>query len=374
MMQQDAKTRADALQHRSNEGERVSREKDITRCEELVLARLLAGGATGLTPSQIAKDLGPLVQHRYIGAEWNAVLNEVLERLERSGHLEANKGRKRFSATPAGQERALRFLGVEKLPPKTTWSALQNVYLLAKALAVPLASNDAVKKLSSATGARAAILQAAHELPTTKIPTQTQAVDALLWKQLGRETNEPFSATAVKTYLLGQVLGTPSKMTVAQLVSAVTAKAVGARRTDRASLNQAVLRRLLGDEPTDADALVAEAPSSEAPVVAPPRPVNLEQFARDVVEAGRSSRTGWFGDPAIANKVFISHVYRAYAERHPDAVPSLEAFKERLIEANRAGLLRLSRADLVQAMNVTDVRDSETRYLNAVYHFVAVRD
>ena len=47
-------------------------------------------------------------------------------------------------------------------------------------------------------------------------------------------------------------------------------------------------------------------------------------------------------------------------------------FKRQLAEANRAGLLALSRADLVEAMTPEDVRSSETPYLNATFHFVQV--
>ncbi len=50
----------------------------------------------------------------------------------------------------------------------------------------------------------------------------------------------------------------------------------------------------------------------------------------------------------------------------------LPAFKRRLTEANNARLLTLSRADLVQLMDPADVRESETRYLNAEFHFVLV--
>ena len=50
----------------------------------------------------------------------------------------------------------------------------------------------------------------------------------------------------------------------------------------------------------------------------------------------------------------------------------LDAFKERLAEANNARLLDLSRADLVQAMDPEDVRESEVHYLNATFHFVRI--
>jgi hypothetical protein len=50
----------------------------------------------------------------------------------------------------------------------------------------------------------------------------------------------------------------------------------------------------------------------------------------------------------------------------------LADFKNRLVEANQQGLLHLSKADLPEAMDPNDVRESETPYLNAVFHFVLI--
>ena len=87
-----------------------------------------------------------------------------------------------------------------------------------------------------------------------------------------------------------------------------------------------------------------------------------------MLAAARHCPTGWFGD----NKVFVSHVWRQLHEE-PGVPPlDLPAFKQRLVEANQAGLLTLSRADLVQVMDPADVRDSEIQYLNATFHFLLV--
>ena len=82
--------------------------------------------------------------------------------------------------------------------------------------------------------------------------------------------------------------------------------------------------------------------------------------------AARDCPTGRFGD----NKVFIAHVWRAIEAEPLFQAMNLAAFKERLAEANNARLLNLSRADLVQAMDPDDVRQSEVHYLNATFHFV----
>jgi hypothetical protein len=81
-----------------------------------------------------------------------------------------------------------------------------------------------------------------------------------------------------------------------------------------------------------------------------------------VVRAAHAATSGRFGD----EKVFISHVHRALDDRSL----SLEAFKERLVAAQRAGLLELSRADLVGAMPEIDVRASEIDSLGAAFHFI----
>lgn len=335
---------------------------ELKRIEDLVLVRLLAGDGAPVTRAKLAKDLESIVEHRYVGTAWTSLLEEACTALEEQGDLEVAKGGKKVYPTDGGKKRALAFLGVERLPAKTAWSTLRKVYLFAKAMGVPAGSPAAVNKLASATGMCAVILRNAYDLPTEQAPTPAQALNALLWKQLGRESTEAFSMPAVKAFLLGKALGEPTKMTPAQLHKALAGKAVGARRVDSESLLRGALKRLLG--PEDAPGKTRAAPGTP----------NLETFAQNVLAAGASSPTGWFGDPAIANKVFVSHVYKAYAQRHPEEADGIERFKERLIEANRAGLLKLSRADLVEAMNLDDVRASEILHMNASFHFVIVKE
>lgn len=77
----------------------------------------------------------------------------------------------------------------------------------------------------------------------------------------------------------------------------------------------------------------------------------LASIAR--VQAGSPLRFG--------RKVFIA------------ALEPTKATKGLLVEAHRAGLLVLTRCDLTQAFDGEVVRLSETRYLNAEFHFVAPR-
>ena len=70
--------------------------------------------------------------------------------------------------------------------------------------------------------------------------------------------------------------------------------------------------------------------------------------------------------------MFISHVWKRLRDEPGFPRLDLPAFKNKLVEANARRLLTLSRADLVQLMDPGDVAESETHYLNAVFHLILV--
>ncbi len=91
----------------------------------------------------------------------------------------------------------------------------------------------------------------------------------------------------------------------------------------------------------------------------------LDLFAANVRKAAANAPvTGKFRD----NKVFIHAAWRAYYDGY-DALP-LRMFKERLLKANKIGVLKLSRADLAETMDQAMVSQSETSDGMAKYHFV----
>jgi len=97
--------------------------------------------------------------------------------------------------------------------------------------------------------------------------------------------------------------------------------------------------------------------------------VNLPSFAKKVLEVARyAPKKYWFGP----NKVFISKVWEIGFSNQM----SLELFKELLKQAHIQGLLYLSRADLVSAMNQEWVRESEIQLIpnsdTAVVNFILI--
>jgi hypothetical protein len=143
-------------------------------------------------------------------------------------------------------------------------------------------------------------------------------------------------------------------MTSQQVITSLAAVAVGSSKTGMADLRVAAIRQWLLSPADPASATI---------------PDNLETFASHVIEAAREcSAAARFGE----NKVFISHIWRRLNADSLTAALDLEDFKRRLVEANREGLLHLSRADLVEAMNPTDVQESSTICDNATFHFVRI--
>lgn len=90
----------------------------------------------------------------------------------------------------------------------------------------------------------------------------------------------------------------------------------------------------------------------------------MRDFAFDVLLAAQHPKTARFGE----DKAYIASVWRQFL----GGDWPLPDFKSALVEANRLGYVQLSRADLVVAMDPDLVRKSETKHLNATFHFVDI--
>lgn len=97
--------------------------------------------------------------------------------------------------------------------------------------------------------------------------------------------------------------------------------------------------------------------------------MNATDFAAAVMTAASQvPAAGRFG----ADRVFISALWKQLGEQRDALGPNLDAFKARLLDANRARLLTLARADMPGAMNRATVAASEIAYLNSTFHFVVI--
>jgi hypothetical protein len=323
----------------------------LTRAAEFLLVRLLAPTKAPAPPGRVREELGKLLPAPLAAEDWQS----LLDGLASDGLLTT----KPLRLTQEGKARALSVLGLTELPARATWRTLKANHLLPVALGVPEGAPQTRAKIGKADGLGAWLLKARHALPSGTATTLSAALEALACKQLGFPAET--SLDAVRDEVLSRLLGAPERLTKEQLARQLAQAAAGSRGARLAELRDAALRGwLAGGEaagrPTEAEDRERE-------------PFDLAAFAATVLAAARACATGRFGE----NKVFVWHVWRQLAGEPQFPIRSLDDFKRRLGEANNAGLLRLSRADLVQAMAPEDVERSETKWLDAVFHFVLIQ-
>lgn len=320
------------------------------RPADLLLARLLVSAQKPPSPSQVREVLGKFFRQAPSADEFAELVGQL-----RAGGLLEGKG---LRLTPAGRERALAFIGISALPPRCTWRTIQSRYLLPRALG--LSPDSGTSKKMDKDKLAALLLKRRFQLPAGTGPSLNNVLEALACRELGF----PGQATLaeVKAVVLSKKLGSDRRLNPKDLMTQVPRVLLDAK-SGMAGLRDVAVREWAGD------GIVPQRPP-EPPAAKPsPEPVfDLPAFAHTVRAGARECPTGRFGD----NKVFISHVARRLAGEPGLAGMDLETFKRRLVEANTARLLTLSRADLVSVMDPADVRESETHDLGAVFHFILV--
>jgi hypothetical protein len=317
----------------------------LDRLDDVVLARAALVKSKGtIAEAAIAAALRPLSPASFDDASWSAAIAESLDRLRRANLVDGGH------VTAGAAQAATRRLG---LPRVTTWKQIVDRTLPALALGVDADDARAQKRLSDRDQVAGAIVARAEGLWRDGPPPSPPAVaDALVWRSLHLAGNPKRTPPEIRAHFLGQLLGT-SGGPADRMLRQLAAKATGAVRADLQALRAALARRWLCGMRFDAPAARTNGTS-------------LESFASAVRTAAARATTGLFGD----RKVFIAAAWRAVRDDPSLGTLSLDDFKERLIAAHRAGLVRLARADLTSAMDPDAVAQSETRHLEARYHFI----
>lgn len=341
----------------------TSKSHDQAAVERLLLARLLIPSKRPPTLASVKKQLSPFFEHRLTTAEWNGLFESALVSLAEASLATA----KPLTLTEAGRKQALESIGMQQVPPRLTWKALKDAWLTPLALAAPVDDSRSRDRLKSTDGLKGYILKREYRLPFDKCPTLKESLDALIWKQLGIETNRPVTRDALLEEVVGRLLDPSGRLKKKRIQDQLPAKALGASQTKPDELRLAAIRRWIEQRGAFSAPGHDQASAGDGASAAS-KADDLAEFGERVQAAARASVSGRFGP----NKVFIGQVWRQLEADPHVANMDLDAFKSRLIEANRVGLVSLSRADLVEAMNPEEVVASETRHLNAVFHFVTI--
>lgn len=351
---------------------------DSQRLEILVLARLATRAKKALTTGSLTKALRPFLERRLSAVEQRSHIERTLERLIALDQVAARP----LALTDGGRRRLREFFATDR---DLDWQVLRKHYVSATALA--LTPTDKVRKrIADKDGLRAGILWRHHSLPQTAPPTLKQAVDALVWRQLGVDTDGPLTLARIRAHFLQQMLGQKRPLPGDKLTQLAAARAARSDGLGPDHLRLALARDWLfpdrpealtqpesqqsqppgtqpGESPAPGDGTETTTETTTATATAP----SLSALAGEVAAiASAVHDDGRYGE----RKVFISAIWQRIRTRPIAHGLTLDSFKDLLMQANRADLLRLHRADLVSAMPAQHVADSETTHLSATFHFV----
>lgn len=364
---------------------------------DLILVRIASEG--GATRNMVTRDLAPYTANKLSPAEWRQTVDQALAALTTSNLVTEKRGR--LTATQPGSKRTAAFFN-HNADTSQPWQIQRDISLVARALGIEKLTAPKRKALATPDGLRTLIVQLKFRLSAKKCQTPAAmraalAVVALerafgkkIKSGLGEKTNLPAKASRL---LAGQLLDPAREFsTDAQLIAHIAADTVDARQTSVEELRQALLSRLavtlLDTATKTAPPTAVKKTKSTSPVRKPsdvtrqaandtmPAPLpktgdghlDLPQFSRIVNATAASCAEGWPGNM----KAFISRVWLAIRDGHPDWNLSEDTFKSMLVDAHRAGLVILAGADLKNKTDLEDFEKSQTKYKNAVWHFIRV--
>lgn len=319
------------------------------RLEVLILARLSVSSKKAPTAANLTQSLYPFASRHVLAHEWKATVNSALARLRDLGQVDEKK----LLLSEAGRDRVMKALHLVTPATAKTWAEFKKKYLRVL-LGRASSSGRAEPSLANAVIAREL------GVSTERAMTGAGLADAFLAKSLGLPEGE-VKFSFVKAVLLARRLGVPARKTVNEVLRLAAPKIAGATSAKTDDLLQALTYQWLSSQSADE-------PASEAA----PTPAHPSPSAASLIQKIRAAANSPQAKHYSANKVFIGSVWQTL-RGDPDLQPLGETgFKDLLVEAHQRGELTLSRADLVQAMDPGDVAASETRHLNATYHFIQV--
>lgn len=357
--------------------------------EDLVLLRLVFGAEEGETEVQLRKDLHPLVMQQMSAAEWRTCLGQIIVGLVKSGGIRPVRANA-YICNEGCEPRVLSFLHVTRLP-SAAWHEIRDGHLIALSLGL-VPTSQLVARLASAEGLRSVLLTKHFQLPYDIASVTVEQIRFALAKLAeSRSLTSGIRATPIKendltqkeAVMMGSKLLKSGHVVESdgELIACLAAEVVGAVNESASELRQMLFRRLISaKESSEINKTAFAAQShpetqvSDAAMTNTPNlkkaPPPLPEFTQEVINIAKHIAVGWPGN----KRAFISHIWRELQETFPFWCLTEEEYKELILNAHRAGLLRLAIADLRDKTNVEDVAASRIAYKNSEWHFIRVED
>jgi hypothetical protein len=368
--------------------------------QRLLLARLLVRTKRPLSREEVVKSVSQAICPPLSAADAEEAARRALAQCERSGlvatigaaraparskkqtKLQKRKQEPRPVLTPKARDLAAGWFGGPRMPVIKNWEHARQ--LVALSLIGRATMADKVLRVDDL----AAVILAERQRVSPSVKTLPAVVDYLAWRALGVETSAAFDVDAVQRHLLQKLVPADVRVSRTTWRRMLAMRAAVATGHDADALTRALFAQRAKPEPVKKTRVakrtrlagpvakrtsVAKArktPSSPANDNTPSRVAqpSLADFAAAVRAAAHMPTVTRFHD----DRAFIGSVWEHMQEDGQVAGMSLAEFKSRLIAAHRDGLLRITRADLVGAMDPDEVERSEARYQDATFHFVAL--
>lgn len=317
-----------------------------SRLGEFILARLLPATKNPPSIKDVADSLKPYFANR-LGlndGRWIELIRCTFDELEQQQLVSKRR------LTDSGREHTLRFLGNPRVVAKLNWVQVRNRFLTAMAIGVRPSDAEEWRQIGEGDRLRATMIAKAHNLSIPGIPTLAKALDTLAWSVISEKRQ--IEGLRERKFTRDNVLraaypeckdGDPGEM--------LPAIAAGATSVAVEEIRTALICQWL---------TAGELSTTRA------GRFSLDEFAQTIRKLATTTTDGRFGE----NKVFIASIWDQFQRSPAGAGMSRSAFDEHLVEANRTGLLALSRADLIGAMDPETVRQSEVKLEQGAFHLV----
>ena len=313
----------------------------LSRLELLVLARL-SGAKKPASEGVLAETLAKYGTPARTKGEWKPRVAELVQRLVARQLITPKR-----ALTAQGQAALRHTFGNSKT---LNWRTITP--------RIPALSLGLAPTTKFAGDKTMQVAAAGHALGLPGHKTLTALLDEVVAAELGLPAGKDLM-TRIRVHFLAQRAKIELKGTTEELVQRIAGTVVRGPGTNKA-LQDGLTRQWLTGDP-----LARPAPRQTAiayaPPPAPPDEGSFASLVKDVVhDIGPDGRFG-------SQKVFISAIWD---QLHDRVDITLDELKQRLLDANRHGLLSLARADLVGAMDPSIVARSEIADANASFHFV----
>jgi hypothetical protein len=275
--------------------------------------------------------------------------------------------KRRWEITAAGKKWLNEQLALQAFPEKMKWSEFMKKYVIPISLGLQVSELKTKSPEPFPKWLHAKILRRDYQLKVAENAKLQQVGNALVWKELGGEPGKRVTLAGLRKLVLAKALGSPSRLSEIGQLGILAERKLGKPIPSERDVSKQLFQSWPAGPAPSLTAQDEELANEKAKAkVQAAQAEKLKLFAKQALVIGKHEKVERFGD----HKAFIVSVWRVWQELEEGKAGTLPFFKKRLLQAHQAGLLNLTRADLVSAMDPENLEKSSIPYANTIFHFI----